>query len=230
PQPRIAPPRHILRLAIPPRFVIPSEARNPLFARPCLDPRHFRQLPHPRHQPCVSSPPHQEHLTIAEIQRTMNLALLLPRRLRRSSRLPSRRAQLHHRTSQTRRCPRRAHRRAQFHHGLIEITRTLPIQQSLSRKPKIFPRHPPPRKTLQHSLHIPIHHRHRLVECDAGNRRRRIPSHARQCPPFFGRLRKLAVALPHHNLRRRMQHARPPVIAQPAPRRQHRSLPRPGQL
>src|ERR1035438_2362002 len=163
-------------------LVIPSEARNLLFAYPHHRSGNLRQLPHPRHQPRVPRSPHQKYRAIARIQSIMNLPLLLPRRLRRSRHLPARRAQLHYRTTQALRRPRRAHRRSQFHHRLIKIARTPAIQQPLRREPKILPREPLSRKTLQHPLHIPIHDSHRLTKCDAGNGRCRIPSHAPQNP------------------------------------------------
>ncbi len=113
---------------------------------------------------------------------------------------------------------------------LVEISRTLAIQQPFGRQPHLLPRESPPRNPLQHPLHIAIHHGHRLAECNAGNGRGRISPYTGQILPSLRRLGKLPVPLPHHNLRRRMQHARPPVISQPAPSRQHRSFPRARQL
>jgi hypothetical protein len=134
------------------------------------------------------------------------------------------------RTSQAQWPTRQAHRRPQFHHPLVKVACALRVHQRSRKRadsgcksclcsgPPCYPR--------QHAFHVAIHHRHRLTERDARHRRRRVSAYSRQCPQSFRRAGHRARPLLHHHLRRTMQHARPPVIAQSAPERQHLRLAR----
>jgi hypothetical protein len=60
-----------------------------------------------------------------------------------------------------------------------------------------------------------------LAVGDAGDGRCRVGSNARQQAQFLRRLRQVALVVVGYKLRRFVQHARPPVVAQPAPQGQY---------
>ncbi len=187
-----------------------------------------RQLPHPRHQRSLCRPLYQPHLLLrpcpAQPHRTRaTLPLLRPPRRHRM--LAARPAPRLPRTSQAQRRAWQAHRRPQLHHSLVEIPRPAGIHQRVrirayfGCKSCLCSR--PPRHPGQHALHVAVDHGRRLAKRDARHRRRRVGAHARQRQQALCGSRHRARKLMRHHFGRAMQHPRPPVIAQPAPQRQH---------
>jgi hypothetical protein len=81
--------------------------------------------------------------------------------------------------------------------------------------------------TVEHTLHIAIHHGHGLAESDAGDRCGRVPADSRQLSQLIRGGRKRATG--GNFFCSLMQRARPAVISQSAPRREHGLFPGAGQ-
>ena len=135
-----------------------------------------------------------------------------------------------HRAYQALRIARQAEGCAQLHQCLVEISWPVWVhqfvgqfldlaanQRAAARAAACLPAFHP----AQHPLHIAVHHGHWLAVGDAGDGRGRVSANARQQTQIFRRGGNVALVAAGHTLRRFMQHPRPPVVAQPAPRGQH---------
>src|SRR4029077_5350603 len=140
-----------------------------------------RQLPHARHQRPLLRRLLQQHAAVPADQRvTQNRPAA--RIAFFSGDWPTRNTHCSNRTYVAQRPPRQADQCAQFHHRLVEVSGMAFVQQAFRKVPiALFCDRSTTRSTigkdaLQNSLHIAIHHRHRLPKRDAGDRSRGVAS------------------------------------------------------
>src|SRR6266853_4277468 len=138
-----------------------------------------RQLPHARHQRALQRALLQQNAAVPADQRVTQNGLA-PGVALFSGNRPTRNTHCSNRTYITERLPRQADQRAQFHHRLVEVSGMALVQQALRKFPITLFRDRDSRRctigkdALQNSLHIAIHHRHRLAKRDAGDRSRGV--------------------------------------------------------
>lgn len=197
-----------------------------------------RQLPQPAEQPLGPAPdqhdlaargdPHQrprEH---------RQLALLLATRQDRQLGLPARarrHAVLRDRTYQAARLARGAHGRAELHQALVEIARRRVVRQRGHQLAGVTPQRLQPGGRLdvlgqgehapEHPGDVAIDERGALAERDRRDRPGGVRPDAGHLAQLRGPPGQRAVPARADRLRARPQVARPRVVAEPRPRREH---------
>ncbi len=115
-----------------------------------------------------------------------------------------------------------AHGRTQLHDGLVCVAGALGVEQLVRSRLYL---HPAARAQAQnprhHPLHIAVDHRDWFAERDAGDSGGGVLADARQPAQCFGGLGQHPPMLGSDHPRCPVQHARAPVVAQPAPQREH---------
>ena len=143
----------------------------------------------------------------------------------------------HERTCQALRTARRADGRTQVHHRLVEVACACRIEEAPGKIRDLAAQlgaasfaasHFPTGNAAQHAFHVAIDNRDSFAVSDAGHRRSRVGSNARQRAEFLSPLGQVASTMLGHKPGSLVQHACAPVIAQAAPKSENLLLRREG--